>query len=197
MLKAGITGGIGSGKSIVCQVFATLGIPVFNADAAARYVMENDQTLVLQIKALLGTEVYAGNSLDRQKVSSAIFHDPLKLQQLNDLVHPVTRHYATTWMEKQSSPYVIKEAAIFFERGTYKDMDVMIGVYAPLELRISRAIGRGHQTREQAVKIASQQMDEDEKMKRCDHIIYNNEGQALIPQVMAMHQLLLSKAKLC
>lgn len=195
MLKAGITGGIGSGKSIVCQVFATLGIPVFNADLSARYVMENDRKLVRQIKDLLGVDVYDGLYLNRKKVSEAIFHDPQKLSQLNALVHPVTRQYAAMWMEKQDSPYIIKEAAIFFESGTYKDMDVMIGVYAPLELRIARAISRGHQSREQVLKIVSQQMDEDEKMKRCDHIIHNDDQQALLPQIMALHTLLLKKAE--
>ncbi|MES2703499.1 MAG: dephospho-CoA kinase [Bacteroidota bacterium] len=188
MTKVGVTGGIGSGKSVVCQVFATLGIPVFNADDTARFLMENDAALVSDITAMLGPDVYSGGRLDRQRVAGIIFREPEKLQQLNALVHPATLRYAAEWFGSQSAPYVIKEAAIFFESGSYTDMDVMIGVSAPLELRISRAMKRSALTREKVLSIVAQQMDEEEKMKRCDHVIFNDDAQAILPQVLQLHE---------
>jgi dephospho-CoA kinase len=190
MLKVGITGGIGSGKSVVCQVFTTLGIPVFNADDAARYLMEHDDALVLNISQLLGNEVYTNGKLNRDKVSAIIYKDQEKLRELNELVHPATISYAKQWIDRQTTPYTIKEAAIFFESGSDKDMDVMVGVQAPQELRIARAMSRGSLTREQVLSIIVRQMDEDEKMSRCDHVIINDDQQAILPQILKLHQLL-------
>jgi dephospho-CoA kinase len=194
MLKVGITGGIGSGKSVVCQVFNTLGIPVFNADEAARYLMENDAELVQRISQLLGNEVYVRGKLDRAKVSEIIYRDPAQLQQLNALVHPATISYSRLWLGKQSAPYTIKETAIFFESGSYKEMDVMIGVYAPQLLRMQRAMKRSTLTAEKVLGIMAQQMNEDEKMKRCDHVITNDDVTAVLPQVLQLHQLLQANA---
>src|ERR1700743_1948079 len=122
MLKVGVTGGIGSGKSVVCQVFQTLGIPVFNADDTARYLMENNTELKQKICALLGDDVYSNGKLNRTKVSGIVFSDREKLLQLNALVHPVTISYSDNWFRSQTAPYVIKEAAILFESGSNKDM---------------------------------------------------------------------------
>jgi dephospho-CoA kinase len=193
MLKVGITGGIGSGKTVVCQVFNVLGIPVFNADAAARFLMENDHALIKDITALLGQDVYATGKLNRDKVSAIIFKEPEKLLQLNALVHPATIKYAQAWIENQSAPYVIKEAAIFFETGSNKDMDVMIGVSAPEKIRLSRAMSRGKLSLEQVEGIMAQQMNETEKMRRCDHVVVNDDVQAILPQVLLLHELLLAK----
>lgn len=190
MLKVGVTGGIGSGKSVVCQVFHALGIPVFNADDAARYLMENDSTLVQRIQWLLGDDVYQEGKLIRQKVSEIIFNQPEKLKKLNEIVHPATISYANTWMQKQSAPYVIKEAAIFFESGSVSEMNVMIGVSAPEELRIQRAMTRGNLTRTKVQEIIAQQMNEDEKMKRCDYVIINDDVTAVLPRVMEIHEIL-------
>ena len=194
MLKVGITGGIGSGKSTVCQVFNTLGIPVFYADDAAKYLMNNDATLISNIKQLFGDTVYQDGRLDNAALAILAFQHPGKLQQLNTLVHPLTIQYAADWMQKQITPYTIKEAAIFFESGSYKDMDVMVGIAAPLELRISRAMKNLGKTREQILQRIAQQMDETEKMNRCDHIIINDEQRAIIPQVLELHKTLLQKA---
>jgi len=196
MLKVGITGGIGSGKTIVCQVFHTLGIPVFYADDAAKYLMEHDETLINNIKVLFGNDIYIDNKLDTKQLSSIVFKNPDKLQQLNALVHPATVQYARDWMAQQQSPYAIKEAAIFFESGTYVDMDIMIGVSAPLELRILRAMSRTHTTRDEILNRISKQMDQDEKMSRCDYVIVNDEVQPIIPQVLNLHHILLEKAVL-
>ncbi len=190
MLKVGITGGIGSGKSYVCQVFNALGIPVFNADDAARHLMENDAALIQSICHLLGNSVYINGKPDRAQISAIVFHEPEKLQQLNALVHPATISYANNWFKKQQAPYVIKEAAIFFESGSYKDMDVMIGVYAPQEIRILRAMKRNDVTHEKILSIMAQQMNEDEKMNRCNHVITNDDVTAVLPQVLKLHELL-------
>ncbi|HXS37685.1 MAG TPA: dephospho-CoA kinase [Flavipsychrobacter sp.] len=194
MLKVGITGGIGSGKSTVCQVFNTLGIPIFYADDAAKYLMDNDILLTNSIKQLFGEGIYQNGKLDRIKVASVVFKEPQKLHQLNALVHPATINYGRQWVEKQTSRYIIKEAAIFFESGSYKEMDVMVGVYAPPELRIKRTIERTHNSRESIMRRIANQMDEDEKMKRCDYVIVNDETKAIIPQIITLHQNFLQKA---
>jgi len=188
MLKVGVTGGIGSGKSLVCQVFSTLGIPVFNADDAARYLMDNDADLQSSISKLLGNDVFINGKPDRVKIAAIVFKEPAKLQQLNALVHPATISYAREWIEKQSAPYIIKEAAILFESGSYKDLDIIIDVYAPAELRIARAMQRSGISREQVLTIMSRQMDEDEKMKRCNYVITNDEVTAVLPQVLKLHE---------
>jgi dephospho-CoA kinase len=193
MLKVGITGGIGSGKSTVCQVFRTLGIPVFYADEAARWLMEHDAKIVSAITALLGAEAYTAGKLNRTFVASVAFREPEKLQQLNAITHPATIQYARDWMERQTTPYAIKEAAIFFESGSNKDVDVMIGVYAPAALRLQRAMQRDGATREKIAARMAQQMNEEEKMKLCDYVITNDDVQAVIPQVLAIHQQLLAR----
>ena len=195
MLTVGITGGIGSGKSVVCQVFGTLGIPVFSADAAARYLMENDAALICSISGLLGPDVYKSGKLDRAQVAAIIYGQPEKLQRLNAIVHPATTAYSRKWIIEQRAPYVIKEAAIFFESGTYIDMNVMIGVYAPKELRITRAMKRSAMDRDQVLAIIARQMDEDEKMQRCDFVITNDDTTAVLPQVLNMHEQLLNRKR--
>jgi dephospho-CoA kinase len=191
MLKVGVTGGIGSGKSVVCEVFKTLGIPVFNADEAARHLMENDITLIQQIQFLLGDDVYESGKLNREKVSAIVFDKPDKLLQLNSIVHPAVISYANAWMESQVAPYVIKEAAIFYESGSYKDVEVMIGVSAPKELRIQRTMVRSKISREKVLAIMDKQMDDDEKMKRCDYVITNDDASPVLPQILRIHELLL------
>ena len=195
MLKAGITGGIGSGKSVVCQVFTALGIPVFNADEAARYLMDNDPALVHSIRHLLGNDIYSGMALDRKKVAAIVYKDPAALHKLNALVHPVTVSYSHKWIAMQQAPYIIKEAAIFFESNSYRDMDVMIGVFAPEELRVQRAMQRGGLNREQVAAIIDEQMNEEEKMKRCDYVITNDGQTAVLPQVLDLHKILTRNAQ--
>ncbi|OJW85267.1 MAG: dephospho-CoA kinase [Bacteroidetes bacterium 46-16] len=194
MLKVGITGGIGSGKSVVCRVFTALGIPVFNADNAAGHLLETDEQVKEKVKALLGNESYKGNRPDKAYIASIVFKDPGKLNSLNAIIHPATIAYGNKWMQQQAGPYIIKEAAIFFESGSYKDMDVMVGISAPKELRIQRVLTRPGSTREEILARMAQQMDEEEKMDRCDHVIINDGQQAIIPQVLKLHRLFLESA---
>lgn len=194
MLTVGITGGIGSGKSVVVSVFSTLGIPVFIADEAARYLMEHDATLIKNIISVLGEDVYAAGKLDRQRVSDAIFHDSEKLARMNSFVHPATIAYSKRWKEQQNAPYLIKESALFYESGSYTEMDIMVGVYCPEEVRIRRTMARSMVSDEKVRSIMHHQMNEDEKTKKCDFVIINDEVSPVLPQVLRCHQILLDKA---
>jgi len=195
MLKAGITGGIGSGKTTVCRLFELIGIPVFYADEEAKKIMDTDETLVASISALFGSDIYSNHTLDRKRLGSLVFGQPQLLEQLNALVHPATIAHANQWMAaQQAAPYALKEAAIFFESNSHIHMDVMIGVDAPEELRIQRVMERNKISREEVLKRIARQMDNEEKMSRCDYVIMNDDATALIPQVMALHQQLLQRA---
>lgn len=195
MLKVGITGGIGSGKSVVCRVFATLGIPVFNADDAAKYLMSSDVALRVAIIDLLGQEAYDDKLPNKEKIAAIVYGQPDKLKQLNALVHPATVAYGREWLNKQLTPYAIKEAAIFFESGSHTEMDVMIGVTAPTALRTQRAMKRSNLTQEKVARIMQQQMDDAEKMKRCQYVITNDDVQPLLPQVLELHMQLLDQLR--
>lgn len=195
MLKVGITGGIGSGKSTVCQVFETLGIPVFYADQASKYLLENEPSLRQAIIQLFGADAYKGKSLNRAYIAQTVFNDQEKLQQLNAISHPATIAYGESWMKQQNSPYVLKEAALFFESGSNKTMDKMIGVAAPLALRIQRTIERDKTDQDAVIERISKQMEQEEKMSRCDFVIINDEQQSIVKQVLNIHQELLRLEK--
>ncbi|MGC4057013.1 MAG: dephospho-CoA kinase [Chitinophagaceae bacterium] len=193
MLKAGITGGIGSGKTIVCQVFETLGIPVLYADIVARQLMESDARIIAGVRNLFGEQAYINGRLNNKYIGSIVFADKEKLQQLNALTHPIVIQYGADWMARQQSDYALKEAALFFESGSHLSMDVMIGVAAPLELRISRTIHRDGLSRQTVLDRIGKQMDQEEKMKRCDFVILNDERHSVIEQVYTIHKALLQR----
>lgn len=195
MLKIGLTGGIGSGKSTVARIFEILGIPVYYADAAAKRLMNTDPALREQIIAAFGAEAYTGGELNRQYLAQQVFHDEKKLAGLNSLVHPATIHDAEKWIAAQTSPYTVKEAALIFESGSEKLLDYVIGVSAPQELRIQRTMQRDHISSEEVLKRIHQQMDEKLKMEQCNFIVYNDEEQPVLPQVLALHRQLLELAK--
>jgi len=192
LLKLGLTGGIGSGKSTVARIFEVLGIPVYYADDAAKEIMNTDEGLKQQIRNNFGADAYVNDTLNRQYISSIVFKDKEKLTLLNSFVHPAIIRAADEWMNKQTAPYVLKEAAIIFESGSHQHLDYVIGVYAPQELRIKRTMQRDNITREAVLKRISNQMDEEEKMKLCNFVIENDERKALLPQVIALHQQLLN-----
>jgi dephospho-CoA kinase len=192
MLRIGLTGGIGSGKSTVAQLFELLGIPVYYADDAAKELMNTDEELKNSIKKNFGTQAYKNNLLDRQYMATVVFNDPEKLKVLNSLVHPATLKDAGQWMQRQTTPYVIKEAALLFESGADKMLDHVIGVAAPEELRIKRVMKRDGVSREEVIKRLSKQMEEEKKLSLCDFILVNDETQLLIPQVLELHQKLIS-----
>jgi dephospho-CoA kinase len=190
MLKVGITGGIGSGKSTVARIFGVLGIPVYDADAAAKLIMNRDEGLKAQLATHFGTDLYVSGQLDRALLASRVFANPDKLALLNSLVHPVTIADAARWMLEQQGPYALKEAALIFESGSQQDLDYVIGVYAPEALRIRRAMQRDGVTREQVKARMRQQIPDSIKMRLCDWVIVNDEQQAVIPQVLHIHHTL-------
>jgi len=195
MLHIGLTGGIGSGKTTVAKVFELLGIPVYYADDAAKRIMREDEELKAAIQKQFGADAYSNGELNRAYLSVKVFNDPFQLEMLNSLVHPATIRDAANWMAKQSTYYTIKEAALIFESGSAEYLDYIIGVYAPVELRIERTMERNHLSYDEVTQRMNNQLDEDMKMKLCDFVIYNDEQQLLIPQVIALHQKLLGLAK--
>lgn len=191
MIKAGITGGIGSGKSTVCHIFRILGIPVYDADSQAKRLMEEDMDLVEAIKTLLGSEVYFNGKLNREAVSSMVFNDKTLLSQLNALVHPTVLSDSKKWMELHNdAPYTIKEAALLFESGSYKSLDKIITVTASEALRIQRTVERDHVSPNQVKARMANQWPQQDKIDKSDFIIENDRGSLLIPQVLKIHRTL-------
>ena len=182
----GLTGGIGSGKSVVAKVFATLGIPVFNADVAAKRIMQTSTEIKAKLIQQFGTDIYNESGLDKEKLASIVFDDPFQLQLLNAIVHPVTIQAAKDWAAKQTSPYVIKEAALIFESGAADGLLKVIGVTAPLSLRTHRVMQRDGITKEQVDARMRNQISDTIKMRLCDYVIENNNQQMVIPQVLAI-----------
>ena len=188
MLKIGLTGGIGSGKSTVAKIFETLGIPVYYADAEAKRLMNSSETLKKVIRQNFGEATYENDQLNRKYLAGIVFNNPEKLELLNALIHPVTINDAEQWMQQQSAPYSIKEAALLFESGAAENLDFIVGVYAPQALRIKRVMKRDGLTTDEIMKRINRQVNEEMKMKLCDFIITNNEQELLVPQVLKLHQ---------
>lgn len=194
MLKIGLTGGIGSGKTTVAKIFELLQVPVYYADEASKRLYHTDRQLMANLKKHFGEAVYTNEQLNRNVLAGIVFNDPEKLALLNRLVHPPTIKDAADWMQRQQTPYVIKEAALLFESGSVSDLDYVIGVRAPQALRLHRAMQRDHLSREEVVSRMDRQMDEEIKMKLCDFIVENNEQQLVIPQVLQLHEKFLEMA---
>lgn len=182
----GLTGGIGSGKSVVANVFATLGIPVFNADEEAKRIMQTSPEIKAAIIEQFGAEIYNASGLQKEKLAAIVFNDPFQLQLLNAIVHPVTIQAAKDWAAKQTSPYVIKEAALIFESGAAEGLFKVIGVTAPLPLRTLRVMQRDGITKEQVEARMRNQISDTIKMRLCDFVIQNDNQQMVIPQVLAI-----------
>ncbi|GGZ34233.1 dephospho-CoA kinase [Echinicola pacifica] len=193
-LLIGITGGIGAGKSTVARVFALLGIPIYYADDRAKWLMGNAPELKQQIIAAFGEESYLPEgSLNRSFLAEQVFSNPEKTTVINGLVHPAVKADFESWAEKQDSPYVLKEAALLVETGAYKDLDKLITVTAPQEVRISRVLQRDPQrSREQVLSIMDKQSSDSKKNKLADFIVTNTEDRLLIPQVLRIHEQLSS-----
>jgi len=191
MLIIGLTGGIGSGKSTVAKVFAQLGIPILNADLLAKSIMNTDETIRNEIIKAFGENAYENNQLNSAYIANIVFKDPFQLAVLNAIVHPATIRESMFWAAKQSTPYVIKEAALFFESGSAEGLDGIIGVTAPNALRIKRVMERDGITRESVIQRMDQQIDQTLKMKLCDWVINNNEQVLLIPQIMQINEVIM------
>ncbi len=188
MLRIGLTGGIGSGKTTVAKLFETLGIPVYYADDAAKKLMNTHEKLKAALIEHFGARSYSQGELDRKYLAAIVFNDNEKLELLNSLTHPVTIQDAEEWMSRQTTPYIIKEAALLFESGAAERLDYVIGVYAPQHIRVKRVMERDGLAVEEIMKRISHQIDEEMKMKLCDFVISNNDQELLIPQVLGLHQ---------
>jgi len=188
MLKIGLTGGIGSGKSTVAKVFQTLGIPIYYADKAAKEIMNTNEALKQQIIHHFGEDIYENKVLNRILLAQKVFNNPSQLNLLNSLVHPPTIQAAEDWFVQQKAPYCIKEAALIFESGSQQNLDFVIGVYTTTTVRLQRVMQRDKTTKEEVQQRMDMQIDETIKMRLCDFVVTNNEQELLIPQVMALHE---------
>jgi dephospho-CoA kinase len=195
MLKVGLTGGIGAGKSVVAKLFQVLDIPVYDADMAAKTIMQQDPEIKKSIIDHFGEKAYTDGHLNRSYLAEQVFSNKSKLELLNSLVHPATIRDAETWFSKQQSPYAIKEAALLFESGTAAGLDYVIGVTAPQALRISRVIKRDHISEVKVKERIKHQLDDLLKMKLCDFVIHNNEQELVIQQVIELHNILCGMSK--
>ena len=190
MLKVGVTGGIGSGKTTVCKVFELLGIPVFYADDVAKSIMHTDQVLKTDILNTFGESAYTKEgTLNRSYISSLVFNNKLELEKLNSLVHPAVFRAFDNWLlEQKDAPYVIKEAALLYESDSYKMCDESILVIAPTETKISRVKVRDGFSDEDVKLRMNRQFSYEIKIKFADHILNNDETELLIPKIIQLHQ---------
>jgi dephospho-CoA kinase len=191
-VQMGVTGGLGAGKSLICEIFSNLGIPVYNADDRARWLMENNEELVSEIKGEFGEGAYSNEKLDRDFMAARVFNDKEQLNSLNQLVHPIVRLDAEEWAIKYpDKPYLIREAALMIESGAHKDLDLLLVVTAPVKTRKDRVLKRDPFRRAEEIdKIIENQLPEVEKVKLANHIIINDGSQLLIPQVLSIHNML-------
>jgi dephospho-CoA kinase len=192
MLKVGLTGGIGSGKSTIARVFRTLGIPVFEADAAGRDILQHDQDVIRTVLHRFGPGVALEGAIDRAALGRIVFSDAGALQDLNAIIHPVVRRTFMTWAGEQRSHYVLMEAAILAETGGHEALDQVVVVTAPEALRIARVVQRDR-VEEAAVRSRlANQVDDARRLAIADHVIQNDDQHLVIPQVLAVHGAILN-----
>lgn len=192
MLRVGITGGIGSGKSVVCRLFQVLGAPVYDSDARAKWVMAHNPMLRDELLAAFGPNTFdAAGQLNRPYLARVAFTDPAQLARLNALVHPHVGHDFDEWASAQQQAghrYILKEAALLYESGAYRRLDRIITVFAPLAVRQARVLQRDpHRTPDDILAIIGKQMSEEEKIQRADYVLRNDDAHLLLPQVLKLH----------
>lgn len=180
----GITGGIGSGKSMVAKVLQLMGYPVYSSDQRAKEIMHEDQLLIEGLKELFGEEAYLDSNLNRPYIAAQIFKDASKRTAMNNLVHPAVRKDFQNWVSRQKSPVLFQESALLFETGNYKSFDAVILVSAPEKVRMQRVKERDQLTDEQVQSRFNAQMPEEEKMKLTNLVIHNDGNQLLVPQIL-------------
>jgi dephospho-CoA kinase len=189
MLKVGITGGIGSGKSTVCEVFKFLGVPVYHADIEARYIIDSDMEVRNKLIYLFGDNIYNDYKLKRDKFSELIFNDKEALENVNRIVHPKVRSHFLEWAEAHKDKnYTLYEAAILFESGTYKLLDKIITVTAPEKLRIKRILDKKKFNRKIIRNIINIQLPDEEKIKQAHYTIINDDKTLILPQILEIHK---------
>ncbi len=193
----GITGGIGSGKSTVCRIFESLGVPIYYADDRGKYLLKNNQDLVQSVKSIFGEESYlADGEVNRSYLAEVVFSKPLELEKLNALVHPAVARDFEQWVHEHNGySYVLKEAALLFETESYKSLDEIICVFAPKNVRLARVLLRDIQrTSEQVQQIMEQQTSDRVRRELTTYSIQNDSGSPVIPQVLKIHKEILKSA---
>lgn len=189
MIKVGLTGGIGSGKSIVARVFQIMGIPVYNSDERAKALYVESKEVKAAVIDLLGEQSYLeSGELNRKYIGEQVFSNQSLLEQLNKIIHPAVGRDFEHWTSRQNAPYVIKEAAILFESGAHVGVDQIVAVSAPDEVRIRRVIERDDVTREEVLRRMSNQMNQEELIKKSDFVIANDDRRLIIPQILEIHE---------
>lgn len=183
MIKIGITGGIGSGKSVVASLLHLYGIPVYVADIESKRLTATSPVIKEKLTALFGNELYTDEGLNKKLLASLIFGNPECLKQVNAIIHPEVNNHFLAWTESKPTGLCAIESAILFESGFDKVVDTSLMVYAPLDIRIERAIQRDSATREDIVNRINNQLPDEEKKRRSDYVIYNDGKQALLPQI--------------
>ena len=194
MLKVGITGGIGSGKSVVCQIFSTLGIPIYNADSETKQLYFTDQQLKTHLIEAFGEDFYLSSNELNKSFVRALLNNQNSRELLNNIVHPAVFKHFENWVQLQNSPYVIKEAAILFESGANKTVDLVLGVIANPDIRIERVMQRDKLDRDTVQKIMELQLSNDDLISKCNFIITNDGNQSIIEQVLKIHSELLHQS---
>lgn len=194
MIKVGLTGGIGSGKTTIANFFKELGVPVYIADAEAKKLMQNNLELRVGLIDLFGDKTYKGGELNRSFIASKIFNNKRLLQQMNALVHPKVGAHFEDWLKRQKADYIIKEAAIIFEQHMQNEYDLIITVIADKELRIDRVLSRDDTTRKKVEAIIENQMTDADKMQKSDFVIKNHELKSTKNQIHLIHKKILARA---
>ncbi len=187
MKIVGLTGGIGSGKTTVAKQFQALGIPVYIADDEAKKLMNRSKIIKRKLIALFGDEAYKDNTLNRPFLADKIFNNAENLEKMNAVVHPKVASHFKNWVKKQIAPYVLKESAILFENGAYKDCDLIITVTAPLELRKNRLLKRDNTTLEKIQAIINNQWSDESKISKSHFVITNKDLEETKQQVQLTH----------
>jgi dephospho-CoA kinase len=188
MLKIGVTGGIGSGKSIVCEMFQLLGVPVYNADEQAKKLVNSDPQIIDTLTKKYGQDIYNKGVIDKKRLAGIIFNNKVELKFVNETIHPRVFAHFDEWLElNNDDAYIIKEAALLFESGSYKDLDKIILVTAPEEIRIKRVVERDQTNEVEVKRIIESQMSENEKQKKSNYIINNDNTVLIIPYILEMH----------
>lgn len=188
MLKVGLTGGIGSGKTLISEIFARLGIPVFNADLESKKIVNSDPEVIDALKTEFGNDLYTSLGVNKKMLAEIIFSDEIALKKVNQIIHPKVRNYFNVWMiSNENAPYVIEEAAILFESKANLEMDFTINVHADELIRIDRVVKRDNINTELVKERMKNQLSDKERISLSDFTIYNEGEQMVLPQVLEIH----------
>ena len=188
-LRIGITGGIGAGKSTICTIFEQIGVPIYDADSRAKWLMQNEPELKKEIKNSFGWDAFTRKEeLNREYLAKVVFNNQEKLELLNSLVHPAVKQDYEQWtIQHREKPYSLKEAALLFESNSYKNLHKVIVITCPIEMRIERIMKRDHVKKEDVLKRIQNQSTDKQRLEKADFVIFNDGRRSLIEQTLKIH----------